>query len=137
MLLNATLWFTVTFTIKGKETKAGNLVQINLYYTLKTFFRLLTSIWKFVPIVYIEVLFFFPKLHIFFVISSYIADLETNLPIGKQTLLVFTWNFKDIVGKGLFWCFIYVFVSISCFSLSLLTIYAVERNVVAYCHAYI
>ena len=42
------------------------------------------------------------------VISSYINDIEANLPFGKNTLHVFTWHFKKIVGKNLFWCFIHV-----------------------------
>ena len=49
-----------------------------------------------------------------FVISSYTEDIETNLPIGKHTLRVFTWYFKEICSKKLFWCFIYMFVSICC-----------------------
>ena len=52
---------------------------------------------------------------------------------------VFVGYLEQIVGKSLFGCFIYMFVSIYCilchFQLS--TIYGVERNVVAYCHAYI
>ena len=49
-----------------------------------------------------------------FVISSYIDDIETNLPIGKHTLRVIQWQFEKIVGKCLFRCFIYVVVSICC-----------------------
>ena len=48
------------------------------------------------------------------VISSYIEDIETNLPIGKHILCIFTWYFEEIVGKNLLGCFIYVFVSICC-----------------------
>ena len=52
----------------------------------------------------------------FFVISSYIDDIETNLLIAKNTLGVFAWHLKEIAGKGLFRCFVYVFVAICCFS---------------------
>ena len=48
------------------------------------------------------------------VISSYYEDIETNLPIGKHTLRVFTWYFEEIAGKTLFGCFISVFVFICC-----------------------
>ena len=50
----------------------------------------------------------------FFVISSNYDNIETNLPIGKHTLRLFTWHFEEIVGKSLFRCFIDVFVSICC-----------------------
>ena len=56
--------------------------------------------------------FFLNALHI--VISSYIEDIETNLPIGKHILRVFTWYFEEIVGKNLLRFFIYMFVSICC-----------------------
>ena len=49
-----------------------------------------------------------------FVISSYIDNIETNLPIGKHTLHGFTWYFGESVGKDVFRCFIYVFVLVCC-----------------------
>ena len=51
-----------------------------------------------------------------FVISSCIEDIATNLPFWKPILRVFTKYFQEIVGKGLFWCFIYEFVWICCIS---------------------
>ena len=45
------------------------------------------------------------------VIISYIEDIATNVPIENHTLHAFTYYFKQIVGKSLFSCFIYVFVS--------------------------
>ena len=44
----------------------------------------------------------------------YIDDNEANLPVGKHTFCVFTWHFQEIFAKGLFRCFIYVFVRICC-----------------------
>ena len=69
-----------------------------------------------VKVVYIKMLLFFPHITQIYIITSYIDDIEPNLPIGKHTLRVFTWKFEKIVGKGLFWCFIYVFVSLCCIS---------------------
>ena len=69
-----------------------------------------------VQVVYITVSLILIKLHNCFVKSSYIDDIETNLPIGKHTLRAFTWHLEEIVGKGLFRCFIYVFVAICCIS---------------------
>ena len=51
-----------------------------------------------------------------FVRSPYIDDIETKIPIGKHTVRVFAWYIEKIGRKGLFRCFIYVFVSICCIS---------------------
>ena len=48
------------------------------------------------------------------VIISFSDSIKTNLPIGKHTLHVFTWYFKQVFDKSLFQCFISVFVSIRC-----------------------
>ena len=137
MLLKATLWLTVTHTIKINTPNLTDRYKWICPTLWSCFSSLLTSKWDFSTGWLPYLLNILTQITKFFVISSYINDIETNLPIKKHTLHVFTWQFKDIVGKGLFWCFIYVFDSIFCFSLSLLTIYVVERNVVAYCQAYI
>ena len=72
-----------------------------------------------------------------FVINSYIEAIETKLSIGKHTLRVFTGNFEEIVGKTLFGCFTFVFAIDLLHFMSLLIIYAVDRNLVAYCHLWV
>ena len=72
------------------------------------------------------------------VISSYYEDIETNLPIGKHTLRVFTVHdiLKRLLAKL---CLDVSFMCLSGFVSFrvIFTINVVERNVVAYCHAYI
>ena len=43
------------------------------------------------------------------VISSYIENIETNLPVGKHILRVFTCYFEENVGKNLLGFLIYMF----------------------------
>ena len=136
MLLNATLWLTVTHTVTFNEQKLADWskwVCITLWICFCSLLssncevsagRLHCSIITFTQNT--------PKS----VKNSLIEIIVTNLLIGMHTLRVFAWYFEKIGRKGLFRCFIYVFVSICSFSWSLLTIYVVECNVVAYCLAY-
>ena len=80
---------------------------------------------------------YFDQITQIFVIGSYFEDIETNLPIKKNTTCVFTRLFEAIVIKSLLRCFIYEFVSFCFISVSVLTINAAEHNVVAYSHAYV
>ena len=87
---------------------------MNLHYILKVVFvvcwrQIRKLLWSFSKQFYH---YFLNALHI--VISSYIEDIETNLPIGKHILCVFTWCFEEIVGKNLLGFFIYMFVWICC-----------------------
>ena len=86
-----------------------------IYITFwSSFCSLLSSNWKVGTGRSLKSILIISKITQIFVISSYIEDIETNLPIEKHTLRVFTWYFEEIVGKTLFRCFIYVFVSICC-----------------------
>ena len=93
MLLNATLWLAVTHTLKGNGPNLANwskwfcITPRSCFCSLLTWnsegntSRLLHSCTNFsqsTPI---------------FVRSSYIDNNETNLPIAKHTLHVFTWYF--------------------------------------------
>ena len=114
MLLNATLWLTVTHTFQGNRPKLADWSKWICITLWSCFCSLLTSNWEVstdgLPYKFPN----FTQITQIFVISSYIHDVETNLPIGKHTLRVFRWHFEKIVGKDLFRCFIYVFVSIGC-----------------------
>ena len=108
----AILWLIVTHTFKGNGPKLADWSK-SICITLRSrFCSLLTSNWE------VNTGRFLNSFHIFFyirqqfVISSDIENIETNLPIGKHTLGVFTKYFQRIFGKTLFRCFIYVFVLI-------------------------
>ena len=111
-----TSWFTVTHTIKINRPKLADWSKWIFITLWSCFCSLLTSNWEVNT----------GRLHYSFInftqitqkvnISWYIDDIETKLPIGRQTLRVFTWHFQEIFAKGLFRCFIFVFVWICCVS---------------------
>ena len=107
--------------IYGKQTKVGTLVQMIPYYTsnitLRTrFCSLLTSNWEVSTGCFLNNFIIFTQTTQNFVINSYIEAIETKLSFGKHTLRVFAGNFEKIVGKALFGCLVFVFVSICCIS---------------------
>ena len=114
MLLNATLWLTVTHTTMINKPKLADLSKWVCITLWSCFCSLLTTNWEFSTGRLPYSIIIFTQIAQKFVISSSIDDIETNLPIEKQTLRVINWHFEDIVGKGLVWCFIYGFVSICC-----------------------
>ena len=112
MLLNKTLWLTVTHTFMGNRPKLAHWSKW-FSITLRTCFcSLLTSNWEVSTACSLNNFINFTQTTQNFVINLYIEAIETKLSNGKHTLRVFTENFKKIVGKTLFGCFIYVFVSI-------------------------
>ena len=116
MLLNATLWFTVMHTIKINGPKLANWTKWICITLWNCFCSLLTSNQEFNTGCLEHFIVILTQIKHIFDKSSYIDDIETNLSIGKHTLHVFTWHLKKIAGKGLFRCFIYVFVAICCIS---------------------
>ena len=136
MLLNVTLWFTVTHKFKGNGPKLANWSKWICILLWSCFCNMLTSN----SVVSAGCLHYsfidFTQNNQKIVIGPYIDDIETNLPIEKHTLRVFAWLFQKIGRKSLFRCFIF------CVCLSLLhlvvlsTIYTVHCNLVVYCHAY-
>ena len=99
MLLNATLWLTVTHTFMGNGTKLADWSKW-IWVTLGgCFCSLLTSHWEVStgrsPCSFIIVV----QLTQTFVISSYIEDIETNLPIGKHTFRALYDILKRLLSK--------------------------------------
>ena len=136
MLLNATLWFTVTHTIKINGPKLADWSKWICLTLWSCFCSLLTSNWKFsTSRLHYSFVNFIQITH-FYVISSYIDDIETNLPILKHTSRTLHEILKRMLAKV---CFDASFMCLSRFDAVSVTftIYAVERNVVAFCHAYI
>ena len=76
------------------------------YYSSKLLFCLLISFWEVTANRCAYNLTNFAQITQKLVISSLIEDIETNPPIGKHTLRVFTCLFKKIVDKNMFRCFI-------------------------------
>ena len=102
---------------------------MSLYYTLKNFCSLLTPNWE-VSTGRLHYSFInFNQITQKFISSSYIDDIETNLPIGKHTMRVIKRHFE----KNCFLRFgsvLHLCVCLHLFQfMSLLTIFAVERCV--------
>ena len=114
MLLNAALWLAVTLTFKGSEPKLAHWPKWNCITLPSWFCSLLTSNRG------VSISHFLDSFTNFawntknLVKSSLCEYIETNIPVARLTLHVFVWYFHQIVGKNLFECFIYVFVSIYC-----------------------
>ena len=105
-----------------------------LHYEI-VFVACLQQIGKLVQVVYITVSIFY-QITQTFVISSLIDDIETNLPIEK----IYPGCICMIFGRNCLQRFVLMLHLCVCLDLlhfvSLLTIYAVKRNVVTYCHTY-
>ena len=114
MLLDATLWLTVTHTFLVIEPTLANWSKRFDIAFRSYFCSLLTSDWGVSTGRFLYSFKSFSQITQKLVISSYVEEMETNLPVGKHTLRGFTCYFRAIVGKSLFRCFIYVFVSICC-----------------------
>ena len=114
MLLNTTLWLTVTHTIMINGPKLADWSKWICITLWSCFCKLLTTNWEVKTGRLHYSIMIFTQITQKFVISSSIDDIETNNPIGKHTLRVINRHFEEIVGKGLFRCFIYLFVSICC-----------------------
>ena len=114
MLLNATLWFTVTHTFQGNETEFADRSKWICITLQSCFCRLLAWNWEVSTGRFFNSFFVFSQVAQHLVISSYIKILNKIFLFGKTALRVFTWYFEEIVGKNLFACFIYVFDSIRC-----------------------
>ena len=134
MLLNATLWNTVTHAFQGNGLKLADWSKRVCITLWSCFCSLMTSNWE-VSSSRLHYSFIkFTQIAKTFVISWYIDDIETNLPIGRHAFVCLM-MFWRIVRK--------IFLDASCFCLSRFVaffvaflIYAVERTVVVYCHAY-
>ena len=135
MLLNATLWPTVTHTFQGNEPKFSDWTKKVCITPLRCFCVLLTSNWEVSTSCLRYSFIKFTQITKTFVISLFIDDLETNLPIRKHTLRIFAWYFVKIVRKMLLNASFMCLSRFVAFRVAF-TIYAVERNVVVYCHAY-
>ena len=114
LLLNATLWLIVTHTIMINGPKLADWSKLICITLWNCFGSLLTTKWEVSTGRLHYSIITFTQITQKFVISSIIDNIETNLPIGKHTLRVIRWHFEKTVAKALFWCFIYVFVSIGC-----------------------
>ena len=89
MLLNATMWHTVTHTFQGNEPKLADWSKSLCIKVRSCFCSLLTSKWEFSIGRLLYSFSNFTQITKKLVISSYIDDHETNLPIGKHTLHAF------------------------------------------------
>ena len=105
------MWLPVMHTFMGNRPKLAHWSTWVCIILRSCFCSLLTSNWEVSTRRFLYTLILLLKFHK----NSWCFSIEcseTNLPIGKHTLRVFTWYFDEIVGKTLFHCFIYVFVSI-------------------------
>ena len=136
MLLNATLWLTVTHTFQSNRPNLADWSKGICITFRKCFCSLLTSNWEGNTGRLLYSCTNFTQSTSFFVISLHHDNIETNSSIGNHTSRVFTWCFEKIAGKGLFGSFTDVFFFNLLPLVSLLTIYIVKRNFVVYCHAY-
>ena len=114
IVLNGTLWHTVMHTVMDNIPKLATWSNSICITFWSCFCSFLTSNWEVDTGRLHYTFIIFTQITQKSVISRYIDHIETNLSIGKHMKRVFKWHFKEIVGKGLFWCFIYVFVSICC-----------------------
>ena len=90
MLLNATMWLTVTHTFMVIKLKLANWSKQFCIAFGSCFCSLLTSKWEVNTGGSLYSFIHFAQITQIFVISSYIEHIETNLLIGKHTLRVFT-----------------------------------------------
>ena len=116
MCLKATLWLTVTHTFMVNGPKLADWSKWFGITLWSDFCSLLTSNWEVSTSRLLYTINSFAQITQIFVISSYVEDIETNLPVEKHTLRVFAWYFEEIVGKSLFRFFVYVVVLICCIS---------------------
>ena len=131
MPLNAALWITVTHTFESNKPKLADCSKWVCTALRSCFCSLLTSNWKVSAGRFVYIFIKFPQTTQKFVISSYIENLETNIPIAKHTLRVFSWYFEGVVGKSCV-SMLHLWVCLHFLHfVSFLTICAV-----AYCHAY-
>ena len=137
MLLNATLWLTVTHRFKGNQRKLADCSKSVCITLGSCFCSLLTSKWE-VSTGHLLCSFLkFVKSQNNFFRNPYIKNIETNRPVEKHTLRVFTRYFEKIVSKK-FVSMLHLCVGLELLHfVSLIKVYAVERNVVASRHTYI
>ena len=100
--VEARLWLTVMHTIKINGQRLADWSERDCITLWSCFCSLLTSNCKFSTSCLPYFLNILTQITKFFVISSYIDDIETNLPTRKRTLRVFTWQFEKIVSKVCF-----------------------------------
>ena len=110
------LWLTVLHIFMVNGAKLADWSKWFRITLQSCFCILLTSNWEVSAGRSLNIFVNFTQIAQKLVITSYIKNIKTNLPIGKHTLRVFTWYFEQIVSKNLIQCFIYVFVSICCIS---------------------
>ena len=99
MLLNGTLWLTVTHAFKRKEPKLADWSK-RICITLQScFFSLLTSNWEVSTGRFLNSFLIISEITKHIVIISFIEDNETSLLIEKHTLRVLYNNLKKIFAK--------------------------------------
>ena len=91
MVLNATLWLTVTHTFKGNRRKLAHWSKWICITVGSCFCSLLTWNWEVSTGRFLCSFTNFAQITQNFILSSYIEDIETNLPFEKHILRVFTW----------------------------------------------
>ena len=91
MVLNATLWLTVTHTFKGNGPKLAHWSKWICITVGSCFCSLLTWNWEVSTGRSLCSFTNFAQITQNFLLSSYIEDIETNLPFEKHILRVFTW----------------------------------------------
>ena len=90
MVLNATLWLTVTHTFKSNGPKLADWSKLVRITSRSCLCSLLTSIWEVNADLSLNRFLIISQIVQLFVISSYIEGIETNFRIEKHTLRVFT-----------------------------------------------
>ena len=99
MLLNGTLWLTVTHAFMGKEPKLVDWSK-RICITLQScFFSLLTSNWEVSTGRSLNSFLIISEITKHIVIISFIEDSKTSLLIEKHTLRVLYNNLKNIFAK--------------------------------------